>query len=103
MLSLSNASLKIAFGSIGSCTPFQSTWDVSCPCAIEPSLAAKLIVVVKVALPFVWFWLSLPHSVKWPLQSTGLAEVDRAGLGEGRPELVPSGEEGDVLDEIAVD
>src|SRR5947208_2094545 len=70
ILSLSNASLKIAFGSIGSCTPFQSRWEVSCPCAIEPSLAVKLIVVVKVALPFVSFWLSLPHSVKWPLQST---------------------------------
>ena len=51
MRSLSKASLKIAFGSIGSCTPFQSTWDVSCPCAIEPSLAAKLIVVVNVPLP----------------------------------------------------
>src|SRR5438876_5854553 len=70
MLSLSKASLKIAFGFIGSCTPFQSTWDVSCPCAMVPSLAVKLIVLVKVALPFVSFWLSLPHSVKWPLQST---------------------------------
>src|SRR2546430_2490783 len=70
MRSLSKASLKIAFGSIGSWTPSQSTWDVSCACAIEPSLAVKLIVVVKVALPFVSFWLSLPHSVKCPLQST---------------------------------
>src|SRR6266576_31407 len=70
MLSLSKASLKIAFGSFGSCTPFQSTWDVSCPCAMVPSLAVKLIVLVKVALPFVSFWFSFPHSVKWPLQST---------------------------------
>src|SRR5436305_2187001 len=70
MLSLSKASLKVAVGSMGSCTPSQRTWEVSCPCAIEPSLAVRLTVVVKVALPFVSFWLSLPHSVKCPLQST---------------------------------
>ena len=33
----------------------------------------------------------------------GLAEVDPAGLGEGRPELVPARKEGDVLEEVAVD
>src|SRR6266516_3583295 len=98
MLSLSKASLKIAFGSFGSCTPFQSTWDVSCPCAMVPSLAVKLIVLVKVALPFVSFWLSLPHSVKWPLQSTpaslkltvpgrrGADRVPRPACARGRSE-----------------
>jgi Tol biopolymer transport system component len=55
MWSLSKASSKIAFGSSGSGTPFQSRWVVSWPAATEPSLAVKSIVVVKVALPFVSF------------------------------------------------
>jgi len=55
MWSLSKASAKIALGSSGSGTPFQSRWVVPWPTATEPSLAVKSIVVVKVALPFVSF------------------------------------------------
>jgi len=46
---------KIAFGSSGSGTAFESRWVVSSPAATEPSLAVRSIVVVKVALPFVSF------------------------------------------------
>src|SRR5438093_933919 len=47
--------------------------------------------------------LVVPHREVAAPVDTSLAEVHRAGLGKGRPELVAAREEGDVLDEVAVD
>src|SRR5439155_25203003 len=60
--------------------------------AREAGVAVRLVLVVVAPL----------REVAAPVDA-GLAEVDRAGLGKGRPELVTGGEEGDVLDEVAVD
>src|SRR5439155_4378263 len=57
----------------------------------EAGVAVRLVLVVVAPL----------REVAAPVDA-GLAEVDRAGLGKGRPELVTGGEEGDVLDEVAL-
>src|SRR5437660_829504 len=58
----------------------------------EGGVAVRLVLVVVAPL----------GEVSAPVHA-GFAEVHGAGLGEGGPELVPVREEGDVVDEVAVD